>query len=145
MRNIFILGQGFLFTFLLSITVVQAEIVNPHLQPDSCLSCHTKVPSAAEVSAGNYFFIGETIDDTCGSCHLSHVGAENDHHPDTGDWERNRYPDPEILPLKNGKITCITCHFCLAPDDPTVHLLRKVAHRGDLDWSELCRDCHVSY
>ena len=140
-----------LFLLLFVACPAMAAPLNPHLKPEPCLSCHTKVPTAAEARAGKYFHIKETIDATCKICHtccrVGRMHLEMNHPSDVDDWDRSRFTAPQSLPLHNGKITCNTCHFHRAPDEPTIHLLRKVkvGDRFGLDWSELCLDCHVGY
>jgi len=128
-----------------------AATVNPHLKPEPCKACHTKVPSDEEASSGQYFHTKATIDETCKVCHsccrIGMTHLEMRHPSDIKDWDRSRFKAPQTLPLHNGKITCNTCHYHRAPDEPTIHLLRKVkvGDRFGMDWSELCRDCHVGY
>jgi len=128
-----------------------AALVNPHVMPEPCLSCHTKVPDRAETEAGRYFLIKPGIDDTCKTCHeccrVGMLHREMNHPSDSAEWDRSRFQKPKSLPLHDGKITCNTCHLHRASASPTVHLLRKVrvGDRFGTDWSELCRDCHVGY
>ncbi len=125
--------------------------LNPHQRPEPCLSCHTRPPSAAEAAAARYFLIKGSIDDTCKTCHsccrVGRLHLETGHPSDTSDWDRSRFTTPKTLPLHDGKITCNTCHFHRVPDAPTVHMLRmvKMDDRFGVDWSALCRDCHVGY
>ncbi len=144
------IGWGVFFLLCSTLPAV-AGVLNPHLKPEPCLSCHTKVPSKAEARAEKYFYLKETIDATCKVCHdCCRVGAihiEMNHPSDFADWDRNRFTAPKSLPLHNGKITCNTCHHHRAPDEPTIYLLRKVkvGDRFGMDWSALCDDCHVGY
>ena len=128
-----------------------AAMLNPHIRPEPCLSCHTKVPTEEEAKAGEYFHIKETIDATCKVCHTCcRVGTlhlEMLHPSDVKDWDRSVFVAPKTLPLHNGKITCNTCHLHRAPDEPTIFMLRnvKVGDKFGMDWTELCLDCHVGY
>ncbi len=124
---------------------------NPHVEPATCLSCHTKVPTAEEGQAGDYFLTKDTIDDTCQVCHpygCCTVGAlKGGNHPSNiNSWDRNLFTRPKTLPLFNGYITCDTCHFYRqAQEDPAnaFQLVRIVKVEGDhADWSVLCVDCH---
>ena len=147
MRKILTPWQGFLLIFLLSISVMGADLINPHVNPEPCLTCHTKIPTDDEAQDGKYFCIKETIDATCGICHLTHLEGGLNHPSDIEDWDHNLVADPITLPLYNGKITCCTCHLHLLSDELSVYLLRKVKtdDQGQLDWSDLCRDCHIGY
>ena len=142
-----VLGQGVLLTLQLSTPVTRAGLLNPHLKPEPCLSCHTKVPTKEEARAGEYFCVRDTIDATCGVCHLAHQGGKRNHPSDFDDWSHSLFSAPMTLPLYDGKITCNTCHLHRLPDEPTIYMLRKVMVREGFgpDWSELCHDCHVDY
>jgi len=151
MKQLSVIVHCSLCLLLVGVWPAMATTLNPHVKPEPCLSCHTKVPSDEEARAGKYFHIKKTIDATCKVCHtcckVGRMHLEMNHPSDVDDWDRSRFTAPQSLPLHNGKITCNTCHLHRAPDEPTIHMLRKVkvGDRFGFDWSELCRDCHVGY
>lgn len=127
----------------------ELAIINPHLPPDSCDSCHVRLPTKEEAAAGNYRLLKESIDGTCRICHppmCCEVGSLHtfNHPSDFDKWDRTRFRRPKTLPLHNGKITCATCHFHLKKDGPTYRMVRIVQRdRGGIQWIYLCRDCHT--
>ncbi|MDH3393287.1 MAG: hypothetical protein OEL66_04720 [Desulfobulbaceae bacterium] len=152
MKRRMIWGLGFLLVFLAPTLAAEADIINPHLPPEPCLACHTKVPSKEEAKAGQYFHLEKTIDATCKTCHAccksGVLHLEMLHPSDVSEWDRSVFTAPKTLPLHNGKITCNTCHYHRLPEyEITIFMLRKVkedAIKG-MDWSPLCHDCHVGY
>lgn len=50
---------------------------------------------------------------------------------------------PATLPLCDGYITCLTCHYRDKPEGADYKRIRIVKIKGDqADWAGLCRDCH---
>jgi hypothetical protein len=125
--------------------------VNPHIKPEPCASCHTKVPTEADGRVGDYFLLKDSIDDTCHVCHETTCckpgSLHGSSHPSNIDkWDWKLFRRPKTLPLHNGFITCNTCHMHTKPDGPSYKLVRIVKMDGKMiDWTELCRDCHVNY
>lgn len=137
---------------MLAVAAVSARaVLNPHVEPASCPSCHTKTPTAAEGQAGDYFLIKETIDDTCHVCHEKTCckpgSLHGVNHPSNIDrWDRTRFREPKTLPLFAGYITCDTCHFHRQAQASTYKLIRIVLVDGKrIDWTALCVDCHLGY
>ena len=128
-------------------------VFNPHIEPASCPSCHTKVPTAEQVQAGDFFLIKDSIDDTCHICHEyscckpGSLHAKNRNHPSNiNTWDRKLFRAPKTLPLHDGYITCNTCHFHRADAGAGFKLVRIVKIDGKkIDWTDLCVDCHVGY
>jgi hypothetical protein len=135
-KRLFPLFWCLVFLFFTAMPTME-KTLNPHIRPEPCLSCHTKVPTEAEAQAGNYFTIKKTIDETCRICHpCCQVGTKHhgtSHPSNIADWDRNRFQTPKTLPLHNGRITCNTCHLHLVTDEPTIHLLRKVQVGNDFN------------
>ncbi len=124
--------------------------MNPHVEPDACDACHTKVPTESDIAAGNYFLARGTIVETCAPCHEEMVcrpGSEHLNHPCGIDkWNPETCSGPTALPLFDGFFTCLTCHLHTKPEGPDYKMVRIVTIEGkDVDWSGLCRDCHVNY
>src|SRR5512143_3713956 len=126
-------------------------LVNPHVEPATCPSCHTKAPTAEEATSGDYFLVKDTIDDTCHVCHeyscCKPSSLHGQNHPSNIDkWDRKLFRTPKTLPLFNGFITCDTCHYHRNAQGNTYKLVRIVNVDGKkIDWTELCHDCHVDY
>ena len=136
----------------LAVAAVSARgVMNPHVEPATCSSCHTKVPTDEEGQAGDYFLIKETIDDTCEVCHpytCCDIGSlhekEHNHPSNIRTWNRNS--GPRTLPVFSGYITCATCHFHRAAQGNDYKLVRIVKiDENKIDWSGLCHDCHEDY
>ena len=123
-------------------------VVNPHIKPEPCESCHTKVPTEADGRAGDYFLIKESIDGTCHVCHEQTCckpgSLHGISHPSNIDkWDWKKFRRPKTLPLHNGFITCNTCHLHTMPDGPSYKMVRIVIADGKrIDWTALCLDCH---
>lgn len=126
-------------------------VMNPHIEPASCPSCHTKVPTAEEGQAGDYFLLKDTIDATCHICHeyscCKPSSLHGSNHPSNiNSWDMKQFRRPKTLPLYSGYITCDTCHFHRAAQGNGYKLVRIVKLDGKkIDWTELCHDCHVDY
>ncbi|MBI5904259.1 MAG: hypothetical protein HZB86_01690 [Deltaproteobacteria bacterium] len=142
----------FVVAVLLTISFRDSHgVLNPHVKPEPCGSCHTKVPTEAEGRAGDYFLLKDTIDDTCHVCHEKTCckpgSLHGKNHPSNIDrWDRKLFRRPKSLPLHNGFITCNTCHLHTKPDGPSYMMVRIVKIDGkSIDWSKLCTDCHEGY
>jgi nitrate/TMAO reductase-like tetraheme cytochrome c subunit len=122
--------------------------LNPHAKPESCPSCHTKVPTPEEAAAGNYFMLKESIDATCHICHKKVCCDINslhmfNHRSDFKDWDPKKYKSPKTLPLQNGFITCATCHFHSQQAESAFRMVRLAKRtQSQIEWSGLCKDCH---
>ncbi|GAB4368286.1 MAG: hypothetical protein Kow00128_13530 [Deltaproteobacteria bacterium] len=126
-------------------------LLNPHLPPEPCGSCHANVPTEAEGRAGEYFLLKDTIDATCHICHETTCckpgSLHGINHPsDIDTWDRKLFRKPKTLPLFGGYITCSTCHLHSRPEGASYKLVRIVRiDARKIDWTELCVDCHVGY
>lgn len=136
---------------LLAASPETGALLNPHVKPEPCESCHTKVPTEADGKSGDYFLLQDTIDDTCHVCHEKTCckpgSIHGVNHPSNIDkWDWKKFRRPKTLPLHNGFITCNTCHLHTRPDGPSYKMLRIVLIDGKrIDWTDLCRDCHTEY
>lgn len=149
--------RSFLLTALMSIILAAGlmgtspALINPHLKPEPCDSCHTQVPTKEEGAAGDYHLLKETIDDTCHVCHETTCckpgSLHGINHPsNVNKWDFKLFRRPKTLPLFEGYITCSTCHLHSIPDGPSYKMVRIVKIDGKkIDWTELCTDCHVGY
>ncbi|MEW6599613.1 MAG: cytochrome c3 family protein [Nitrospirota bacterium] len=76
---------------------------------DKCVLCHSDVK-------GDPASLKPTFNLACGTCHMK-LGQKKSHPTDI-------YPSmsvPEDMPLLEGKLTCITCHY-VHPEDNNLHL-----------------------
>ena len=136
---------------LLTASPESRALLNPHIKPEPCESCHTKVPTEADGRVGDYFLLKNSIDDTCHVCHEKTCckpgSLHGINHPSNIDrWDWKLFRRPKTLPLHRGFITCNTCHLHSKPDVPSYKMVRIVIVDGKrIDWAELCRDCHQGY
>lgn len=128
-----------------------SAILNPHYDANSCGSCHLKEPTAGQGGAMDFHFLGEEIDRTCMICHTQDCCSiakphEATHASGIDKWDKRKYGQPEKLPLTDGYITCVTCHFWRRANNPASEdykLVRIVAIKPTgVDWAGLCVDCH---
>ena len=136
---------------LLATSPDSRALLNPHIKPEPCESCHTKVPTEADGRVGDYFLLKDSIDDTCTVCHektCCKVGTlHHFEHPSNVDrWDTTRFKAPKTLKLYGGFITCSTCHVHSIPNGESFKMVR-LAHRDGMriEWVRLCRDCHTSF
>lgn len=124
-------------------------IQSPHGGPTSCPSCHTAVPTPEDAGAGRYSLRGGSIDETCCICHVAKckpLAGKKNHPSNTNRWNRAELKVPATLPLYDGYITCLTCHYRNRPEGADYKRIRLVKIMGDrVDWSGLCRDCHTDH
>lgn len=142
----------FVTGMLLSVPSFPQNIINPH-EGDHCGSCHLKDPVLGPDEEMDYNFLAEEIDPTCMICHdkkCCSIGEKHRTHPSGIDeWDRDKFDQPENLPLSSGYITCTTCHFWRkdleekAREYKMVRIV-NVTERG-IDWTVLCLDCHRGY
>jgi hypothetical protein len=125
-------------------------IVNPHYE-EHCRSCHLKLPEKATDGAVDYHFLAEDIDPTCMICHSDSCCTiakphESTHASGIDRWDEKKYGRPKKLPLSDGYITCVTCHFWRRSNNPAPQdykLVRLVEIRSTgVQWTALCHDCH---
>ncbi|MBI5419695.1 MAG: hypothetical protein HZA60_06385 [Deltaproteobacteria bacterium] len=137
--------------FLACISIAAFGVLNPHIEPPQCDSCHKKIPTEEEAAAGHYFLLKDTIDDTCHICHEKTCckpgSLHGINHPSNiKDWDRKYFRKPKTLPLHNGYITCNTCHLHRMPGGNQYKMVRIVKIDGKkIDWTDLCTDCHIGY
>ncbi len=128
-------------------------LLNPHVPPESCDSCHLKIPTEDEAGSGEYFLLKDTIDATCHVCHeyaCCNVGSLHEKHrnhpSNIRNWDTEFAREPKKLPLHNGYITCNTCHLHRKNESGDYKMVRIVKiGNSKIDWTELCADCHVDY
>jgi len=136
---------------LLTASPDSRALLNPHVKPEPCGSCHTKVPTEDDGRVGDYFLLKDSIDDTCHICHEKTCckpgSLHGTSHPSNIDrWDWKKFRRPKTLPLHNGFITCNTCHVHTKPDGLSYKMVRIVKIDGKkIDWTGLCTDCHVDY
>ncbi|UCF31874.1 MAG: hypothetical protein JSV26_05585 [bacterium] len=143
MRSYFLCG---FVTILFSISGVLGlpAADNPHPRsPCAWDSCHAKDPAE-----GDILLLKKSIDETCCFCHTekcSYTEGMN-HLSNVDQWDRNEFVRPKSLPLYDGFITCMTCHYRIKPQGVDYRMVRIVAIEDDnVTWEELCRDCHAHH
>jgi len=125
-----------------------AAVINPHSDEDSCLSCHLEEPPSG---AADVELLAGGIDETCLVCHRNECCTiakphEQTHPSDIDSWDKRKYGEPAQLPLQDGRITCVTCHFWRRAKNPSpadyklVRIVQILSTR--VDWTGLCQDCH---
>jgi hypothetical protein len=130
-----------------------AAITNPHYT-EHCPSCHLKLPEKGSDGEMDYNFLAEDIDPTCMICHSDEcctIAKPNQftHASGIDRWDEDKYGTPQVLPLFDGYITCVTCHFWRrsnnpAPVDYKLVRLVEITPTG-VRWTVLCQDCHRDY
>ena len=118
--------------------IEEGKYVKPHASDSLCLVCHlTRPPEGATADEVDFRFGGNfTI--LCNSCH----GTEANMHPvdiipppDMKVWEK--------LPLRDGKVTCVTCHNTGLSNRSSIYLLRGFEEGGpNKEINDLCFRCH---
>ncbi len=133
-------------------TMAEVQIINPHLEPpEHCGSCHVAVPTPEQLEAEEYNLIKDSVDETCHVCHpydcCRLYALKGHNHPsNVSKWDVEKFTEPKTLPLHNGLITCNTCHFHRKPDGPSYRMVRIIdIGLQRVDWTGLCRDCHINY
>jgi hypothetical protein len=139
---------AFLLGLLLVLASKSSSIINPHIKPEPCDSCHTKIPSPED---NEFFLLKDSIDETCHVCHEKTCckpgSLHGANHPSNiRDWDWKVMKRPKTLPLFGGYITCSTCHLHSKPEGKSHKMVRivKVDDTG-IDWDGLCLDCHQNY
>lgn len=140
-----------LAVILLFASVSAFALLNPHIKPEPCDSCHAKVPTKEDGEKEDFFLLKDDIDALCHVCHekkcckpgdLGHLG----HPSGIEKWDTKKFRRPKTLPLYEGKITCTTCHFHSRQDGTDYKMVRIVKIDGKkIDWTDLCHDCHIGY
>lgn len=134
-----------LIGLLLVLASTSGSIINPHIKPEPCDSCHTKIPSPED---NELFLLKDSIDETCHVCHEKTCckpgSLHGSNHPSNiRDWDWKVMKRPKTLPLFDGYITCSTCHMHSKPEGKSYKMVRivKVNDTG-VNWTGLCIDCH---
>lgn len=117
------------------------DTTNPHYTGKYCSECHEKTP----VSGGNKFL--KYSGDFYQLCKCHGYTSSNYIHPvDIAPSEEKKAKIPSYLPLRDGKLSCITCHdiYMQCQLTPEFKLLNKRFLRGApyKDRTALCFKCH---
>lgn len=115
-----------------------ADSFNPHYTGKYCRECHAKTPQ----KGGEIFLkYGGDFNKLCGRCHGNTPG-DYLHPVDVVPSEEKRTNIPAELPLRDGKITCSTCHNLYLQCQQSqikVTSLRGAPYQNRTD---LCFKCH---
>lgn len=128
-------------------------INDPHIEPAKCNSCHNREMKPEEKASGEDILLAGSVDETCHICHpydCCRINSLKGHnHPSNVDkWDVDNFTEPEKLPLFDGMITCLTCHYHrrVDMDSKGYRMVRLVKVKLDsVDWTDLCLNCHVGY
>ncbi len=115
--------------------------INPHWKDVMCISCHEEEPSEGSPSLKH----DGDIDRICSRCHDG-VIARNDVHP-TGKEPSDTVTVPHAMPLREGRLTCGTCHdSSLQEGGEKLTSVRRVnpsfLRDGFTTRNEFCFRCH---
>lgn len=119
-------------------TMEEGKYLKPHFDETQCLLCHVTMPKEGANADEVDYRYGGNFTLLCNSCH----GTESNMHP------VDILPPPEMkiapeLPLRNGKITCQTCHNAGFVNKASLYLLRGFEEGGkNKDINDLCFMCH---
>lgn len=125
---------------------LKSKEINPHEKRIFCLSCHDKVPEPGAAEAGIKF--GNDVE-MCSWCHSQL--EETGHHPLSDVNPASKVTKvSEGFPLKNSKITCLTCHERKF-ECSTGKISEKIAEKNPgyviggpyQDRNGLCFKCHI--
>jgi hypothetical protein len=133
-----------LFILFASVSMSLSDLSNPHLR-EGCTwgSCHIEDPLG-----GDILLLGESIDHTCCICHTEKCSLTEgtNHLSNIDQWDKNEFESPTSLPLYDGYITCMTCHYRSKPQGADYKMVRIVTLEGaQITWEDLCRDCHAHH
>ena len=133
-----------LFILFASVSMNASDVSNPH-SSERCTwnSCHMEVPLGSDI-----LLLGESIDHTCCICHTEKCSLTQgtNHISNIDQWNKNEFENPESLPLYEGYITCMTCHYRIKPQGADCKMVRIISIVGDqVTWEDLCRDCHAHH
>jgi hypothetical protein len=116
--------------------------INPHWKDVMCISCHDREPVIDDPALK---FNGD-INLLCNRCHDGIV-ARNDVHP-TNKAPTENVSIPSAMPLKNGKLTCETCHDSSLQEggekgSSVGRTNPKFLRDGFVTRNEFCFRCHI--
>lgn len=135
--NIFII----LFVIILFFPKVLLAFYNPHLNFEACLSCHSQIPTPADIFNNQLYLVEMDINKKCEECHISYHSIAD--HP-VGIKPKQKAD----LPLQGGNINCTTCHYCNSINTEfNEDMLRLSNSHGSFEerMADMCRKCHIGY
>ncbi len=119
--------------------------VNPHGNPLLCDVCHVSGPDERNQEEAYALQFDGRISALCASCHNGKQAIREIHPADVTPSAALRTHIPSEFPLKEGKLTCLSCHdlgWHCQTDPPSIqpqlHYLRGTAHTNRLDFCFLC-------
>lgn len=121
----------------------QAQVaLNPHGDPASCLACHRETEGNADNAPK-----AQAASSICQACHIERTATHSLHPVDRVPSQALTTQWPAEFPLKEGRMTCLTCHDILQDcrleaSQPPVkkNRLRAPQSHGP---AGICRACHV--
>lgn len=116
----------------------EGKYIKPHFDDTQCLVCHITWPVEGQTADEVDYRYGGNFTLLCNSCH----GTEANMHPVDILPPPEMKVDPE-LPLRDGKITCNTCHNAGFVNRTSMYLLRGFEEGGvNKELNDLCFMCH---
>lgn len=119
--------------FLIGIFFFKLAYAGPHdFSQKDCLKCHEEPyerPGDLAVSVSRI----------CRDCHARLMRASS--HP--VDIKPERVEVPSDLPLRNGKLTCVTCHDFHGPDKIAYGMKSYLLRRPATELRFFCSSCHA--
>ena len=117
----------------------KAESINPHKSGLFCFLCHYKPPK--EKGGNLHLKYGQDTIRICKDCHNNKRAAADNHPVGVIPSKGKEIEIPKDFPLKNKKITCLTCHILKCQGETSnVLLLRGGPYITRID---TCLVCHV--
>jgi len=120
------------------------EIVNPHWSEENCIECH--VEKQPEINSSHLRYNGDSIK-LCNRCHESDSIKADIHPVDVALTEDMQSRSPLRWPLKDEKLTCLTCHNALVQmtanypfKKANPYFLRGAPYKKITDF---CFTCHI--
>lgn len=117
----------------------KAEGINPHKSGVFCFLCHYKPPK----KKGGYLHLkyGQDTIRICKDCHNNKRAVADNHPVGIIPSKDKEIKIPEEFPLKDKKITCLTCHILKCQGETSnVLLLRGGPYTTRID---TCLVCHI--
>lgn len=116
--------------------------VNPHRDAALCSSCHT-----SGVGSRHNLRYDADVSKLCRSCHDGRLATREAHPVDLAASDMMTKRIPPDFPLKNGMLTCSTCHdvtLQCRPSQPAAGPKRRFLRGADVSHPlEFCFRCHV--
>jgi predicted CXXCH cytochrome family protein len=123
--------------------ITKKEIVNPHWTGKNCIECH--ISEHPESGSAKLKYDGDPIK-LCNNCHGTEFAREDIHPIQVAPLDNMKKFFPTDWPLKDGKLSCLTCHDLLLQmnDNFAVKTINPKFLRGGpyASLTDFCFICH---